>query len=166
MRTGHGKLSHGFTLLESLLAAVVLAMAVAAITMPFAAGAQNARTDATRSLAVCLAEEMMEEILLKPFYDPAGVSTPGPEAGETRATFNCIDDYDGYYEGPGNIASFDGVKLNTPESQGMSRQVTASYVYVSGQSTALPASFICVKVDVTLNGALVASVSRLVYGNR
>jgi type II secretory pathway pseudopilin PulG len=155
----------GFTLLEALLAAVVLAMAVTAITMPFTAGAQNEGFDARRTLAVSLAQEMMEETLTKPFDDPNGIMTPGPEPGETsRDKFDNIDDYHGYKEPAGCITSLDGSIISSPASVGLSREVTCTYVYVNGQSP--PPTFIRVVVVVKHKDQPLVTLTRLVYAMR
>ena len=51
-----GKHPTGFTLLEALLATVILALAAAAVIMPFAAGAQCAAEDTRLTVAVGLAD--------------------------------------------------------------------------------------------------------------
>ena len=154
-----------FTLIEALLAAVILAMAIMAITMPFTVGAQNEQEDARRSLAVSLAQEMMEEILSKPFEDPDGHTyTCGPDPGEPwRSKFDNIDDYDGYTEASGNITSFDGEVVTTSASLDLTRHVTATYVYVSGQDTLEDPCFIRVVVEVRYRGNPVVTLTRLVY---
>jgi MSHA pilin protein MshD len=154
----------GFTLAEALLATVILVTAITAITLPFAAGARAEQADARMCLAVSLAQEMMEEILAKPFSDPQGDTTPGPDAGETRrARFDNVDDYHGYYEGPGQIADATGAVLTTPIAKGLSRQVTCEYVFVSGQDTSQPATFVRVIVTVSYNGSPLVKLTRLVY---
>ena len=159
-----GKSRAGFTLMEALLAAVILLIAITAITLPFAAGARAEQADARMCLAVSLAQEMMEEILAKPFADPQGATTVGPDAGETRrARFDNVDDYHGYYEGPRQIADATGAVLTTPVAAGLSRTVTAQYVYVSGQDTGQPATFVRVTVTVAHDGSPLVTLTRLVY---
>ena len=154
----------GFTLAEALLAAVVLAVAVAAVTVPFSAAARTEQADGRRTLAVSLAREMMEEILTKPFGDPQGSSDPGPEPGEvSRGLFDNIDDYDGYTEAPGGIESFDGEVIDVPEAVGLSRHVSATYVHVSGQNPGDDPTFIRVDVEVRYRGQPVVALSRLAY---
>ncbi len=154
----------GFTLIEALIAASVLAMAIAAITMPFTVGAQNELADSRRTLAVSLAQEMMEEILDKPFNDPDGASSPGPEPGETnRSKFDNIDDYDKYMEPPGQIADASGVINDEPASVGLSRHVSATYVYVSGQDASEDPSFVRVTVQIYYKNQVVITLTRLVY---
>ncbi len=154
----------GFTLIESLLAAVILMAAISAIVLPFAVGARNEQIDARMCLAASLAQEMMEEILSKPFDDPQGASLPGPEAGETRRSkFDNVDDYHGYTEGPGQIADSTGAIINTPGADGLSRSVTAEYVYVSGQDVSKPATFVRVTVTVSHRDVPLITLARLVY---
>ena len=86
----------GFTLIEALLASVVLAASVTAITVPFSSAAQNQHVEARRTQAVALAQELMEEILAQSFADdnPDTARNPGPEMGETdRRLFDNVDDY-------------------------------------------------------------------------
>jgi len=152
--------------MESLLAVVILSLAVGAIIMPFTAGARNEQADARRTLAVGLAQEMMEEILAKSFEDdvPQFARNPGPEPGETdRGLFDNIDDYDGYEEQPGDIADITGQVINDPAATELSRHVTATYIYVAGQDTSEPASFIRVVVEIRYRDQLVVQLTRLVY---
>jgi len=158
------KSKKGFTLTEALLAAVVLSMAITGIVMPFTAGAQNEQNDARGTLAVALGQEMMEEILAKPFRDPQGSSGPGPEPGEnTRNRFDNIDDYDGYSEFDGELVGFNGTAIDGPAAVGLSRHVTAAYVYVAGQDTSGDATFIRIKVEVKYRNQPVVTLTRLVY---
>ena len=162
-RTGGNGLA-AFTLAEVLLAAVVLAIAVTAVTMPFASAARNEQADARGTLAVGLAQEMAEEILARPFGDPDGASQPGPESGEdTRDLFDNIDDYDGYSEPAGQIATPDGVQMAGPAAVGLSRHVSVTYVYVSGQDTGESPTFARVTVEVRFDGETIATVTRLAY---
>lgn len=164
MTTARRKHDRGFTLIEALLAAAILAMAVTGILMPFTAGAQNEQTDASRTLALSLAQEMMEEILARPFCDPDGDTSPGPDANETsRASFDCIDDYDGFNEPAGQIAAPDGEIIDGSAATGLSRHVKAAYVHVNGQDTSEAPTFIRVTVEVRYRGSPVIVLTRLVY---
>ena len=155
---------NGFTVTEALLAVSLLAMAVTAITVPFTAVAHNEAEDARRCLAGLLATEMMEDVLAKPFDDPDGPSSPGPEAGETaRSDFDNVDDYDGYSESSGAVASMSGAVMDDPGATGLSRHVDVDYVYVSGQDTDGAATFARVTVRVDYEGDEVLTVARLCY---
>lgn len=154
----------GITLLESLLAATLLAAVVTSVIWPFTAGAQNELAGARSSIASELAQELMEEILSKPFDDPQGAEGLGPDAGEaTRDDFDNIDDYHGYGEPAGQILCFDGEAAADPVAADLSRSVATTYVYVSGQDTSETPSFISVTVTVSRDGEALVELTRLVY---
>ena len=69
--------------MEALLASAVLAIGASTIILPFTTAARNEEVDGRRTLAAQLGQEMMEEILSKPFEDPQGSGGLGPESGET-----------------------------------------------------------------------------------
>jgi len=161
-----GRLQHieGFTLAEALLAAAVLAMTVTAIVFPFTAAAMNQATEARTTMATLLAEDLLEEILAKPFRDPQGQAQLGPDSGESsRLLFDNIDDYDGYLEAEGNIVSSDSSTVDDPAAVGLSRSVSTTYVYVSGQDGSEPPNFIRVDVIVRYREQPLVSVTRLVH---
>jgi MSHA pilin protein MshD len=153
----------GFTLAEALIASTVLAIAVTAITLPFASAAQNEQADGQMTIAVSLAQEMMEEIILKPFAAIDPNFPLGPEAGETRSTFNSIDDYNGYFEAAGNIRDFSGAVCTDPLAAGLSRLVSVNAAHVPGQSASDPYTFVLVKVAILQGSREVACLSRLAY---
>src|SRR5688572_22983878 len=88
----------GLTLAESLIACVVLAIAVAGMMAPIAASHQQSRAAESSATCASLARQLMDEIVARPFVDPTDQSTTlGPEAGElTHAQFDNIDDFHGY----------------------------------------------------------------------
>jgi len=154
----------GFTLIEALLAAAILLMAVTAITMPYATAANTEQVEIRQTMAIGLAQELMEEMLSKPFADPDGSSSPGPEAGEAdRGQFDNMDDYDDLEEPPRQVADMEGNPVTDQVAQQLSRRATASYVYVDGQDTGLPPTFILLQVEVRYRQAPLASLSRLAY---
>jgi len=155
-----GTEARGLTLLEALLAAAVLAAVVAAVIMPFAAGARCTAQDARSTLAVHLAEALMEEILAKPFSDPDGA-----DVEMDRAAFDDMDDYDQYTEAEGAIADMDGVVEDSPASVGLSREATVEAVYVAGQDVGEPATFRRITVQVRYRGEPIATLARLAYAN-
>jgi prepilin-type N-terminal cleavage/methylation domain-containing protein len=156
-----GKRRRGLTLLECLVASAVLAMLGAAVIVPFSVGAQAAAQDARTTLAVALAQDMMEEILSHSFKDPNGT-----EAGESgRPTWDDMRDYDQFFENEGNIYASDGTLVGDPMAAYLSRRASVQAVYVSGQNQSLPASFLCVTVYVYYHGDQLIKLTRLVYDN-
>lgn len=160
-RTGPRK---GVTLTEALLASVILAAAVLAIIWPFVAANQAQAQAIQKTHGAALAEELMEEILAKPFDDPQGSSTPGPEDGESdRSRFDNADDYHKYTEAAGQMQALDGSAIRGTWVDGLSRSVTAQYVYLDGQDTTQPPSVLRVIVRVRRGGDELAVLTRLIY---
>ena len=154
----------GFTLAESLLAVTLLAVGVLAITMPFTAGAQNEQDDVRRMLGAALAQEMMEEILAKPFNDPDGPSAAGPETGESsRAAFDNSADSPGYDEPAGSVTNAYGMALSEMAARDLSRHVSVAYVYVAGQDISESSTFARITVEVRYQGDELLTVTRLKY---
>ncbi len=161
MKDRVGKHPTGITLAETLLAAAILAMAVAAVIMPFTAGAQCTAEDARLTLSVSLAEGLMEEILSKSFTDP-----DGKETGESsRSKWDDMDDYHGYSESAGDITAYDGAAVTDPAATGLTRQAAVEGVYVAGQDTEQPPTFLRITVEVQYRGRPLATLRRLAYAN-
>jgi len=158
-----------FTLIEALMASVILAIAVAGALMPFTCGAKSQDVEGRQSLAVSLAKDLMEEILLRPFVEPGDTAPEptsrfGPDAGETlRSSYSAIDDYHGYTELAGQIVDPAGQVITEAAATGLSRRVTVSYVYVTGQDVTSPPSFMSVTVEVLYNGLPAVTLRRLVH---
>lgn len=153
------------------MASAILAIAVAAAIMPFTCGARSQDVESRQTLAVSLAQDLMEEILLKPFEEPGdGDQLPepesrfGPDAGEaSRSSYSAIDDYHGYTELSGQILGPSGQVITDAAAAGLSRHVTVSYVYVTGQVVTDPPSFMRVAVEIRYNGQPIVKMTRLVH---
>ena len=117
LRTPNSKLRTqlGFTLIEVIIFIVLAGIILPLIFIPFMTGLKSYSTPEYVSTATFLGEELMEEIKSKSFEDPNDPPVFGPEAGETRATYDDVDDYNGLAETPTGFA-------------GYSRSVTVSYV--------------------------------------
>ncbi len=117
----------GFTLMEVMFAVMILAFSVAALTQAVVSGQSHTYEALHASRAVTLAEAMIDEVLSKPYIDPDGDVTAGPDAGEgSRDLFDNADDYDGFSEAAGAVADQSGAAY--PELyQKFSRAVTAAY---------------------------------------
>ena len=83
----------GFTLIEALIAMVVLAAAATGVLLIFANATAASADPQVRAQARAIAESYMDEILLQAYRDPAAAETGGAEAGETRATYDDVWDY-------------------------------------------------------------------------
>lgn len=139
----------GFTLMEVLFASAVLAVAVLAVCQAVAYGQMQTYEALHQMRAQALAEAMIEEVLAKPYADPGGDTTPGPDAGENaRADFDAADDYHGFNEPPGAVADAAGALYAQP-FQTFTRTVTAAYGPMTVTGFANPINGLTVTVTVT-----------------
>jgi Tfp pilus assembly protein PilV len=155
----------GYTLAESLIASVVLAIAIVAISGTLAASYQqnSARTNTTTALT--LAQQLMEEIAAKPISLPAGqTNKPGWAQGQTdRRYYDTIDDYNGYADFSGAIQSADGGTVNLSDDDGSyQRSVKVQSGAVPAGLTGPPEDFVMVTVTVKMPHNQSSSVSQLV----
>lgn len=140
----------GFTLAESLIASVVLSIAVVAITGTLTATYQSVSTSAGTSEAVAMAQQLIEEIAAKPFAVPVGFTdNPGWPSGVTdRSTYDSLDDYDGYTDTSSAIKKLDGATVAAGSGEIFTRSVAITFgVHPTGH--ALPAGD-CALVTVTI----------------
>lgn len=96
----------GFTLVEMIVAIVILGVGLAGVMLAFSTAARGNADPVVHQQMLAIAEEMMEEIQLKP-YSSASNSAP---AGCARDTYNDVSDYQGYATS-GQICTVDGVAI-------------------------------------------------------
>jgi Tfp pilus assembly protein PilV len=84
----------GFTLAESLIASVVLAIAVVGVATTIAASHQQSRQLQIQAATVAAARQLMEEIAAKPLVDSD--PTPGWPVVTDRSLYDTVADYSGY----------------------------------------------------------------------
>ena len=107
----------GFTLIELVITIVVISIALAAMLGAFSSSMSHSADPMWRNKTIKLAQLYLDEILSKRFDEntPVGgvpaagaVGAPAltacgsldPEAGEVRATYDDVDDYDGLSDSP------------------------------------------------------------------
>ncbi len=84
--------SRGFTLLETIMAIVIIGVGVAGVLSVFNVNVQHSAEPVVRKQLLAIGEEMLEEIALRPF---SGATKETSVACE-RANFDDLGDYDGY----------------------------------------------------------------------
>lgn len=133
----------GVNLIELIIAIVVISIASTGVLLVYATAVRYSADPMIQQQALAVAEGYLDEILSRPVNDPpdASAETGGAEAGETRATFDDVKDYDNLSDSP-------------PQDQSGSTDWNAD-----GQPD-LPGYTVTVDVlpDQAVNGALMARV--------
>ena len=156
----------GFTLAESLVASVVLAVAVVAISGTLTASYQSINAGAGTTEAVAMARQLIEEISAKPFAVPSTeTDNPGYPQGVTdRATYDTVGDYDGFTDTSAAIKTLDGDTLSVgPAGAGTFTRRVAITPGVRPTGHSPPAAdFALVTVTVTKPKGEAVQVSQIV----
>lgn len=108
--------NRGVTLIELLATMVIIGIALAAVTASVSGSVSRSADPLIQHKTIKLAQAYSDEILGKRFAEStpvggvppatdASVCNVGPEAGENRATFDDVDDYDGLSESPPQLQS-------------------------------------------------------------
>lgn len=134
---------NGFTLIEAMIAVLILAIAAAGILLPFSSGAMVRAEGIHRTLGAKLAADLMEEIVKSPFD-------------------SIVSTYNNYTELQGSVKRTDGVLFSGPVYSKLSRKSTCVYVYVPQESGVESSKYILATVRVYYNGNQIAAVRRLI----
>lgn len=105
--------ARGFSLLELLLAIIVLGVGLAGVLLAFNQSVAASADPLVRKQMLSVAEEMMDEIRLRSF---TAVASAAP-AGCARSAFNDIDDYNGYNQA--SICDIEGNAIASLSSFGV-----------------------------------------------
>jgi MSHA pilin protein MshD len=152
----------GFTAIEALVAATILAILTAAVSGALMAGRAQSKLARDTLSASFLAQSLMDEIMRLPFNDPKGYTTMGPDGGETRATFDNVDDYCGYTDGPGAITDLAGNAY--PDAYaGFVRTVSMTAVSTSPAGWNRTLTGLLVTVSVTKDGVELVKLQRIAW---
>jgi len=142
----------GFTLVESLIASVVLAVAVVGIAGTIAASYQQSKDQVSVAEATQLARQLIEEISARPFEVPAGSASNavGWSGGNAnRSLYDDVSDYDGYTDDSTAIAIPGGGTRSFGTAGPYTRSVSVTSGPVPQGHTAPAVDFKHVKVTVT-----------------
>ena len=119
-RQDHPRQQRGFTLIEMVVAIMVIGIGLAGVLLAFGAVTRGSGDAAVRKQMLAVAEEMMEEIALKPY---AAAANAAPAAC-ARDTYNDIADYDGY--STGTVCDIGGTALPALAGYAVSVRVQAA----------------------------------------
>lgn len=103
-RPGAGP-AHGFTLIEALLAIVVLAIGLVGVLAAFKTVSRASADPLVHLQLAAVAQELLEEVRLKPY---AAAANAAP-SGCARDTYNDVADYNGYAST--GICTIDGTAI-------------------------------------------------------
>jgi MSHA pilin protein MshD len=154
--------NRGFTAVEALVAATILAILTAAVSGALMAGRAQSKLARDTLSASFLAQSLMDEIMRLPFNDPLGYTTMGPDGSETRTTFDNVDDYCGYTDGPGTITDLAGNAY--PDAyNGFVRIVSMSAVSTSPAGWNRTLTGLLVTVSVSKDGVELVKLQRIAW---
>jgi MSHA pilin protein MshD len=125
----------GVTLIDLILVIIIVAIAIPPMVGVFITNTRNSTFGVTMARANHLASNLFEEIRSKRWDENVGAAsaTLGPETGETRATFDDVDDFHGLNETPPRDSQ--GVAMSG--STGFGQQVSVCYVAGTALDTCL-----------------------------
>lgn len=119
----------GFTFIEVIVAMVVIGVAVTGVLSVFGQGVRNSSDPIVRKQMLVVAQELMEEVALKPYAAQANAAP----AACARDTFNDVSDYNGYASA-GQVCDIEGTVI--PALQGMSVAVSVAQQALVGVAEA------------------------------
>ena len=96
--------SAGVTLVELIVALVIMGVALAGMVAVYTATTRSSVDPVIVQQMQAIADNMMEEILMKPFKS----ADPAPPAGGARINFDCVMDYNDYGKGTTGIQDVEG----------------------------------------------------------
>lgn len=101
----HHARQRGFTLIEAVVAIVIIGVALAGVLLAVSASVRGSADPVVQRQMLAVAQQFMEEVRLKPW---AAAANSAP-AGCARDTYNDLLDYHGY--GSSGICAVDGTAI-------------------------------------------------------
>jgi len=157
----------GFTLIETVMVIVLLAIVVPGIMFYFTQGVKDSAYSQRRNISIFLAEAMMEEIRSKRWDETASINLTcsnasavlGADVGETRINFDDIDDFNNM-NNPNPIDS-QGALMNS-YYQGFSQTVQIWYVNAGSLDTQVAGPTCYKRILVTITDTATNESTQLV----
>ena len=153
------RVRRAYTLAESMIASVVLAVAVIGVATTIAASHQQTGAVESDAVAVGAARQLMEEIAAKPLL--ASDATPGWAGGNhDRLYYDAIGDYAGFTEAS-PVFTLEGQKMDAGPAEYV-RTVKVTYPTSVFGTTAAAGEFALVEVSVRGSRGKGCTLQRLV----
>jgi MSHA pilin protein MshD len=115
-------LARGFTLVEVCVSVLIVGVMLAAALQTVGQSGLMQYRLSERARAGQLARMLMAEVLQQAYAETSATPAFGAESGETRATYEDVDDYDGLVETP--PTNKDGSSLHLPAAGTWKRTVS------------------------------------------
>jgi prepilin-type N-terminal cleavage/methylation domain-containing protein len=148
----------GFTLLEGLIASVVLAILALGVVVAVTTSYQQSDSVRANSTATTLARQLVDEIVSKP-YSPSDALGTGGE----RSTFTSVSAYNDYADNGNAIPLLEGGSLDVTGGQSYARSISVVVGVKPSIDTASPETdFAIVTVNVTCPDGQIVSIPELV----
>ena len=96
----------GFTLIEAIMAIVIIGVGLAGVLSVFNVNVRNSADPVVRKQLLAVADEILEEIALRPYSGATKESDPGC----ARSTFDDVSDYH-LYPANGKVCNVEGVPI-------------------------------------------------------
>jgi MSHA pilin protein MshD len=139
--------SAGVTLVELIVALVIMGVALGGMVAVYTATTRSSVDPVIAQQMQAIADNMMEEILMKPFKS----ADPAPPAGGARINFDCVADYNGY--GTTGIQDVEGNAI--PGLERYNVAVKVEQVALAGIATGTDSLRVTVTVSMPGNGSIV-----------
>lgn len=152
------------SIVEALLAAMVMAIVASTAMLPFAAGMQNIQEANKLERAVSLGQALMEEILARPFDEVAStVTRTAPAVGDkNRSNYSTIKQFNGYSESDKEARDFKGNVIASSWVDNYWRVASVTGVTYPEQNSTDTGNLVRVEVLVYYGDALLVRLGRLV----
>lgn len=148
----------GFTMIEMIVAMVIIAVGLTGVLIVFQSSVRASVNPLVNKQLLAVAEELLEEIELRPYDAAVG----GTSAGCARAGFRRVSDYNGYTSTVGTVKSIcdiDGVPI------ALLNGYTASVTVTTEAWQGITAKRIRVTVQRGANETLTLTSWRTPYGS-